>query len=1711
MNAESSPSDRSQKQNTKADRLPARPRHQRIHPRQKLLGASLLRNILFLVALLIASVTAYSVYIANYQPDPQETVIFGQSRLAADSPAGLRILVRHFTTGQPVAGAKVTLHLKGKLDRISLGEAFTDLSGSITNTWNVPNAAPGPYTLEVEVGSKVGRDSITRPVEIYRPAQILLTTDKPLYQPGQTIHLRALITNGRTLKPFAGEELTFEVSDTKGNKVFKESRTASAYGIAAADFELASELDLGRYRIQVLSGITKTERTVEVKRYVLPKFRVSLSTDQPWYRPGQTVSGTISAQYFFGKPIRQGTVVVRAETMQEKPVSIGMVTTETDAQGQSSFHLTLPGHFTGMPQKGGQAFLDLVAEVIDAGGQNVTVTRSLSVSANDLDLTIIPEGGVIVSGIENQFYILAAYPDGTPAECEVSTTGKTIRTDAEGFGLLSLKPEDKDFQFTLTARDAKGRTANKQFITTNEAALASLMLRTDKAVYKAGESADLTVLSAAAGGVVFVDVIRDRQTVLTRSLTLNNGRGQLNLPLPPDLIGQVSLNAYLISAQGEDLGCHRQIYVSPAGGLNIEAKADQATYRPGETAKLEFTLRDAVGQPAPGALGVSIVDESVFALQENQPGLLAQFMATEADLLKPRQQTRFFHNPYQLLAGASRNDALAQAWFSAKNQLAPSAALGIDAISEPYVGSYGVARLKAMRGTPDYELLRQDENWSKLIRQLEGELDIHGEPITSRPNYDIRELTGPSKQAAAQMRRERYFNNLKQIVVTCVVASIFIVIAIGIGISLRNAGSGSKHLPHDIPDRPALLSVIQLNDRLTSLTLFPYILYPLGLLIVMQRRSDGENTFYWLLAIECLVSFLILLPLIAAIRNQLKVRSSEETAKAACLIIIYLAVLGCTRLTLAFIEHLGGFGALLAVFFAVLGPWLILAWAAFTLDRMYRSRNLEPYRSTGGPFILLGLICVIFVMGGMLLPALAKAKAKAQRISLISGLKQLDVAVQQWEQENKKSDDSSETTAPRLRQHFPETLYWQPQLITDDHGHAVAEVPLADSITTWRASLDAVNLNGRMGSAELGIRVSQDFFVDLDLPVALTYGDQVTIPVVCHNYLAKEQVIRLNLTDDGGFEVPAASRTQQITLAANEVKSLHFPIRAIRAGQQRLRITAQGTQAADAVEREVRVVPSGIASELVKNSVLKNVESLDFDLPADAIPGSASLFVKFYPSRFSEIVEGLDSIFQAPYGCFEQTSSTTYPNVMALDYLKSINRLTPETEVKARKYINAGYQRLLTFEVPGGGFEWFGHSPAHIGLTAYGIMEFHDMARIHPVDPTVITRTVAWLGRMQNTDGSWGSSEGRHGWGDDQLTTTAYVAWTLAESGQAPANLERALDYLSANQKELNNHYLQALVANTALTTQKHLGLGRSLQAELVKSLKPGPNNSLYCDSTGRSVTYSSGDSMKVETTALFALALLKSKEQPETLKNTLLWLSLVKDRHGIWPTTQATVLAMRALTQGTATSFGPGDCTVSVSLNGESNKPVRITKATDDVMRLVSLTKQLRSGKNQLQIRLEPAGELPCQINGGYWKEGSIKLVTEPAEPPSPLEIDVKYDRTSLSLNDELKCEVKIHNRTANAIPMAIVDLGIPPGFDLDAHPFQAMQQRGDLAKFEITGNQVVLYLRELPTNAPYTFTYGLRAKYPLRVSAPNASVYEYYNPNHRAVSRPAELQVLR
>ena len=372
-----------------------------------------------------------------------------------------------------------------------------------------------------------------------------------------------------------------------------------------------------------------------------------------------------------------------------------------------------------------------------------------------------------------------------------------------------------------------------------------------------------------------------------------------------------------------------------------------------------------------------------------------------------------------------------------------------------------------------------------------------------------------------------------------------------------------------------------------------------------------------------------------------------------------------------------------------------------------------------------------------------------------------------------------------MRSFFPEALFINPEIITDKDGRASIVIPMADSITTWRMAMIASTRQGALGTSASSLKVFQDFFVDLDLPVTLTQGDRVSIPVAIYNYSDSKGDVSLHLEEDDWFSLNDDVAEKSVAVDTGRVGGSEFTLETKRIGKFKLRLSARmrgAADRADIVVREIEVIPNGREQNLVFNGRLENTVQHEVTFPANAIPEASKIFVRLYPGPLSQVIEGMDSILQMPGGCFEQTSSSTYPNVLALDYMKRTKKLTPEVHAKAEGYIANGYQRLLTFEVPGGGFSWFGSAPANKILTAYGLMEFFDMSKVYDVDPKLIQRTQEWLAAQQQADGSWKPdssfiNEGAtNRFNSDAVRITAYIAWSLENTGYQGPAVERAKD-----------------------------------------------------------------------------------------------------------------------------------------------------------------------------------------------------------------------------------------------------------------------------------------------------------------------------------------------
>jgi uncharacterized protein YfaS (alpha-2-macroglobulin family) len=122
---------------------------------------------------------------------------------------------------------------------------------------------------------------------------------------------------------------------------------------------------------------------------------------------------------------------------------------------------------------------------------------------------------------------------------------------------------------------------------------------------------------------------------------------------------------------------------------------------------------------------------------------------------------------------------------------------------------------------------------------------------------------------------------------------------------------------------------------------------------------------------------------------------------------------------------------------------------------------------------------------------------------------------------------------------------------------------------------------------------------------------------------------------------------------------------------------------------------------------------------------------------------------------------------------------------------------------------------------------------------------------------------------------------------------------------------------------------------------------------------------------------------------------------------------------------------------------------------------------------------------------------------------IDVDYDRTALAVNDTVAVDVGVKLNQPGVVKMALIDLGLPPGFTVLAEDLSRLVEQGVIARYELTGRQIIIYLEDFSSESPLRFSYRLRARFPMRAQTPPSSAYDYYNPADLTVQAPLEMVV--
>ena len=406
-----------------------------------------------------------------------------------------------------------------------------------------------------------------------RPIAGSLSTDRPIYRPGQSVRLRGAVRGvaagaapgqpERYVLPGAGDRAHLLVSDPEGNTIYSTTLTLSAFGTFNTELPLAQGAPLGAYsmlaRLVGAQGFSESTPVVygsfNVAEYRVPAFEVTVTPANPDLLRGDPLNVAVQAAYFAGgapanAPVRWRLLsaplsfssdaapnfsfdnfddayawYIRGEPgfiYDGELVADGEGT--TDAQGR--FTLSLPAAtYDRLPSADGAAtgsrILTIDVEITDVDGQVIAAQGLVNLHAGAFYIGLRPEGYVAQAGQAQPLSIITLTPQGDPAP------GRPLDVGVYRREWYSVREQGTDGRFYWTSAytdtlvetraattDAQGR-ASVSFTPPQGGSYRLTATARDDA----GRSIQATAFTWATGGDVFwgiddsnrVDLIADRR------------------------------------------------------------------------------------------------------------------------------------------------------------------------------------------------------------------------------------------------------------------------------------------------------------------------------------------------------------------------------------------------------------------------------------------------------------------------------------------------------------------------------------------------------------------------------------------------------------------------------------------------------------------------------------------------------------------------------------------------------------------------------------------------------------------------------------------------------------------------------------------------------------------------------------------------------------------------------------------------------------------------------------------------------------------------------------------------------------------------------------------------------------------------------------------------------------------------------------------------
>ena len=263
------------------------------------------------------------------------------------------------------------------------------------------------------------------------------------------------------------------------------------------------------------------------------------------------------------------------------------------------------------------------------------------------------------------------------------------------------------------------------------------------------------------------------------------------------------------------------------------------------------------------------------------------------------------------------------------------------------------------------------------------------------------------------------------------------------------------------------------------------------------------------------------------------------------------------------------------------------------------------------------------------------------------------------------------------------------------------------------------------------------------------------------------------------------------------------------------------------------------------------------------------------------------------------------------------------------------------------------------------------------------------------------------------------------------------------------------------------------------------------------SVVGSGGDSLKIETTALAAMAWLRNPNYTQNVESAIQYLATVC-KGGRFGSTQSTILALRAIVAYDLARAQPKAAgSLQLIVDGKPvGEPVVFTEDTQGAIELDSIGERLTPGKHQIQVVMEGGSSMPYSITADY------NTLKPNSSQQCKLHLEVALADQRMGEGMATEADVTVINRSDERVPTPTAIIGIPAGLEVRHDQLKELVASGKIAAYEVRGREVVLYWLAMEAEQRVDLSVSLIAAIPGTYTAPASRAYLYYTDEHKVWS---------